>query len=60
LKTLIARVLDQHISGRRIEPDEADIIRTVGNYDNGRCLRRRRRRTAPRPERAAGDPQSLR
>ena len=38
LESLIRRVLDSQISGRRIEPREEEIIRSVGNYDNGRCV----------------------
>ena len=38
LDQLIARVLAGIAEGRRIEPDESEIIRSVGNYDRGRCL----------------------
>jgi hypothetical protein len=38
LETLIQRVLDGQISGRRVEPDEAEVIRAVGTYSGGRCL----------------------
>lgn len=38
LDALLRRVIDSQISGRRIEPDKADVIRTVGKYDNGRCI----------------------
>jgi len=38
LETLIRRVLDSQISGRRVEPPEPEIIRTVGNYNQGRCV----------------------
>jgi len=38
LESLIRRVLDSQISGRRIEPREEEIIRSVGNYDHGRCV----------------------
>jgi Mg-chelatase subunit ChlD len=37
LDSLIARILDAQISGRRIEPTQSEIVRTVGDYDNGRC-----------------------
>lgn len=39
LKSLVQRVLDSQVSGRRIEPDEDEIVRSVGNYNNGRCVR---------------------
>ena len=38
LDALIRRVIDSQISGRRIEPAEQDVIRTVGEYDGGRCI----------------------
>jgi hypothetical protein len=38
LETLIRRVLDSQISGRRVEPGEDEIIRSVGRYENGRCI----------------------
>lgn len=38
LNTMVRRVLDSQISGRRIEPAPQDVIRTVGNYDAGRCI----------------------
>lgn len=38
LDALIRRVIDSQLSGRRIEPSEQDVIRTVGQYDNGRCI----------------------
>lgn len=38
LNPLIRRVLDSQISGRRVEPQQGEIIRTVGNYDRGRCV----------------------
>jgi uncharacterized protein YegL len=38
LESLIGRVLDSQISGRRIEPGEQEIIRSVGDYDHGRCV----------------------
>ena len=37
LDSLIARILDAQISGRRIEPAQSEIVRTVGDYDNGKC-----------------------
>lgn len=38
LDALLRRVIDSQISGRRIEPEKQDVIRTVGQYDNGRCI----------------------
>ncbi|MDY7098674.1 MAG: vWA domain-containing protein [Pseudomonadota bacterium] len=38
LDQLLRRVIDSQISGRRIEPEKAEIIRTVGKYDAGRCI----------------------
>jgi len=37
LDGLVRRVLDSLISGRRIEPTEAEVIRRVGPYDRGVC-----------------------
>jgi hypothetical protein len=37
LDSLVRRILDAQISGRRIEPEAREIVRTVGDYDNGRC-----------------------
>jgi von Willebrand factor type A domain len=37
LDSLVRRILDAQISGRRIEPANNEIVRTVGDYDNGRC-----------------------
>jgi hypothetical protein len=37
LDALVRRVLDSQISGRRIEPEANEVLRTVGDYDNGRC-----------------------
>ncbi|WP_298194484.1 vWA domain-containing protein [Novosphingobium sp.] len=37
LDTLVARVLAGIATGRRVEPREGDVIRTVGDYDRGRC-----------------------
>ncbi|HEX4848951.1 MAG TPA: vWA domain-containing protein [Novosphingobium sp.] len=38
LDALLRRVIDSQLSGRRIEPEEQEIIREVGQYDNGRCI----------------------
>jgi hypothetical protein len=38
LDTLVRRVLDSQISGRRIEPREGEVIRSVGDYQDGRCV----------------------
>ena len=38
LDDLLRRVIDSQISGRRIEPDAQEIIRTVGKYDAGKCI----------------------
>lgn len=38
LDALIRRVIDSQLSGRRIEPAEQEVIRTVGQPDNGRCV----------------------
>ncbi len=38
LNALLIRVIDSQISGRRIEPREQEVIRTVGNYDHGKCV----------------------
>lgn len=38
LDTMVRRVLDSQISGRRIEPREGEVIRTVGRYDDGKCI----------------------
>jgi hypothetical protein len=38
LDRLVRRVLDSQISGRRVEPREGEVIRTVGRYDNGKCI----------------------
>ena len=38
LDTLLRRVIDSQLSGRRIEPDKQEVIRSVGQYDNGRCI----------------------
>jgi hypothetical protein len=31
-------VIDSQLSGRRIEPNQDEIIRSVGQYDQGRCV----------------------
>jgi len=38
LETLLRRVIDSQLSGRRIEPGEQEVIRSVGQSDNGRCV----------------------
>lgn len=38
LDALVRRVIDSQISGRRIEPDEHEVIRSVGKYDAGKCV----------------------
>ena len=38
LDRLVRRVLDSQISGRRVEPREGEVIRSVGRYDNGKCV----------------------
>ncbi|MCP9223503.1 hypothetical protein MKP08_12175 [Erythrobacter sp. LQ02-29] len=38
LDQLLRRVIDSQISGRRIEPDQGEVIRSVGQYDAGRCV----------------------
>jgi von Willebrand factor type A domain len=38
LDTLVRRVLDSQISGRRIEPREGEVVRSVGRYEGGKCL----------------------
>lgn len=38
LDALLRRVIDSQLSGRRIEPDDQEVIRRVGDYDNGRCI----------------------
>jgi hypothetical protein len=37
LDQLISRVIASELAGQRIEP--TDIIRTVGQYDQGRCIK---------------------
>lgn len=38
LDQLLRRVIDSQISGRRIEPEDDEVIRSVGEYDAGRCI----------------------
>lgn len=38
LDQLLRRVIDSQISGRRIEPNTSEVIRTVGQYDAGKCI----------------------
>jgi hypothetical protein len=38
LDALVRRVIDSQISGRRIEPDDREVIRSVGRYDAGKCI----------------------
>ena len=38
LDGLIVRVVDSLVGGTRVEPEEGEILRRVGNYDEGRCL----------------------
>ncbi len=38
LDALVRRVIDSQISGRRIEPDDREVIRSVGKYDAGKCI----------------------
>ena len=38
LDALLRRVIDSQLSGRRIEPEAQEIIREVGQYDNGKCI----------------------
>jgi len=37
LNDLIVRVISSELSASRVEPDQQDIIRTSGNYQNGVC-----------------------
>ena len=37
LDALVRRVIDSQISGRRIEPERSEVIRSVGDYDAGKC-----------------------
>ena len=38
LDNLIVRVVESQLLGTRVEPEKADILRTVGNYTMGVCL----------------------
>ncbi|HET9640131.1 MAG TPA: VWA domain-containing protein [Allosphingosinicella sp.] len=38
LDRLVRRVLDSQISGRRVEPQEGEVIRSVGRYEGGKCV----------------------
>lgn len=38
LDALLRRVIDSQLSGRRIEPQAGEVIRSVGQYDGGRCI----------------------
>lgn len=38
LDALVRRVIDSQISGRRIEPEDEEVIRRVGQYDAGKCI----------------------
>ncbi|MCZ8324095.1 MAG: VWA domain-containing protein [Sphingomonadaceae bacterium] len=38
LDALLRRVIDSQLSGRRIEPNKDEIIRSLGQYDQGRCV----------------------
>lgn len=38
LDALVRRVIDSQLSGRRVEPDKDEVIRSVGNYDAGKCI----------------------
>lgn len=38
LADAVRRTLDAQLSGRRIEPTDSEVIRTVGTYDAGRCV----------------------
>jgi hypothetical protein len=38
LDALVRRVVDSQLSGRRVEPDEGEVIRSVGKYDAGKCI----------------------
>jgi hypothetical protein len=38
LDALVRRVIDSQISGRRIEPEDKEVIRRVGQYDAGKCI----------------------
>lgn len=38
LNQLIARVIDSELAGRRVEPSDDDIVRSVGHYESGVCV----------------------
>jgi hypothetical protein len=38
LDTMLRRVLDSQISGRRVEPRSGEVIRTVGDHEGGKCI----------------------
>jgi hypothetical protein len=38
LDRLVRRVLDSQISGRRVEPRDGEVIRAVGQYEDGKCV----------------------
>ncbi len=38
LDALLRRVIDSQLSGRRVEPRDGEVIRSVGQYDAGRCI----------------------
>jgi hypothetical protein len=38
LDRLVRRVLDSQISGRRVEPRDGEVIRSVGRYEDGKCI----------------------
>ncbi len=38
LDAALRRVISSQLSGRRVEPAEQEVIRRVGDYDNGRCI----------------------
>ena len=38
LDALVRRVIDSQLSGRRVEPEKAEVIRSVGQYDAGKCI----------------------
>ncbi|MEK6542210.1 MAG: vWA domain-containing protein [Pseudomonadota bacterium] len=38
LDALLRRVIDSQLSGRRVEPQGGEVIRSVGQYDGGRCI----------------------
>jgi hypothetical protein len=38
LNDALRRTIASQLSGRRIEPGEQEVVRSVGDYDNGRCI----------------------